>query len=412
MAMFDAWAAFDAKAAGIELNPTFRRPPSEQTQANKETAIGHAALGVLLNVFPQDSAFLLEEIKKLGYNVENHDLEPKSPVGIGNLAAQKIISACQNDGSNQEQNYKDYTGYLPKNDTNRIIDPDRWQQVPFVDPKTNERYYLGCLTPHWGKVRPFALERADMFRPGPPPTVGSKQLEEEVREVMEMNASLTPEQKALVEFMRDGPHSVQQAGHWLFFSMKVSKRDQHDLDKDVKMFLAVSTAAMDAFIAAWDAKLAYDSSRPYTLVRYFFGDKEIKGWGGPHKGTVTLLGKDWKPYSPASFCTPSFPSYVSGHSTVSASCAEILKLYTGSDYFGEVEIRMPGALTEPQAYSDSVTLKLETFSKTAEMAGISRVLGGYHIQADNVEGLNLGRKVGQHVWKKVHAHIEGRLASQ
>jgi hypothetical protein len=34
------------------------------------------------------------------------------------------------------------------------------------------------------------------------------------------------------------------------------------------------------------------------------------------------------------------------------------------------------------------------------MAGMSRVLGGYHIQADNVAGLSLGRKVAGVVWKK------------
>ena len=39
------------------------------------------------------------------------------------------------------------------------------------------------------------------------------------------------------------------------------------------------------------------------------------------------------------------------------------------------------------------------------MAGVSRVLGGYHIQADNFEGLNLGRKVAEQTWKKYLNHI-------
>jgi len=34
------------------------------------------------------------------------------------------------------------------------------------------------------------------------------------------------------------------------------------------------------------------------------------------------------------------------------------------------------------------------------MAGISRVMGGYHIQADNVAGLELGRQVARHHYKK------------
>ena len=39
------------------------------------------------------------------------------------------------------------------------------------------------------------------------------------------------------------------------------------------------------------------------------------------------------------------------------------------------------------------------------MAGISRVLGGYHIQADNVEGLELGRNVAKEVWKFYKKHV-------
>jgi hypothetical protein len=34
-----------------------------------------------------------------------------------------------------------------------------------------------------------------------------------------------------------------------------------------------------------------------------------------------------------------------------------------------------------------VTLHFETFTDTAEMAGVPRLYGGYHIAADSVEGL-------------------------
>jgi hypothetical protein len=113
-----------------------------------------------------------------------------------------------------------------------------------------------------------------------------------------------------------------------------------------------------------------------------------------------MKGTEWRPYSPDIFLCPPFPSYVSGHSTVSGGCAEALKLFKGDDTFGiEVEL-IPGALTEPDNLGEAVTLKFPTFTETAEMAGISRVMGGYHIQADNIEGLELGRKVARHNYKK------------
>jgi hypothetical protein len=54
-----------------------------------------------------------------------------------------------------------------------------------------------------------------------------------------------------------------------------------------------------------------------------------------------------------------------------------------------------------------VTLRFPTFTATADIAGKSRVLGGYHIQSDNIEGLAMGRKVAEVVWEKYRRHVEG-----
>ena len=54
-----------------------------------------------------------------------------------------------------------------------------------------------------------------------------------------------------------------------------------------------------------------------------------------------------------------------------------------------------------------VILKMPTFTSVAEIAGISRVMGGYHIQADNIEGLKLGRAVANYSWPKYQAYFAG-----
>jgi len=92
---------------------------------------------------------------------------------------------------------------------------------------------------------------------------------------------------------------------------------------------------------------------------------------------------------------------------VSGACAEALRLYTGDDRFGSEVQLVPGVLTEvdPAYYGDTVTLKFPTFTETAEMAGISRVMGGYHIQADNIAGLELGRDVAHWAWKFYQEHL-------
>jgi hypothetical protein len=66
-----------------------------------------------------------------------------------------------------------------------------------------------------------------------------------------------------------------------------------------------------------------------------------------------------------------------------------------------------GKKPEPGALTCDVALKLPTFSKTAEMAGISRVMGGYHIQSDNVAGLKLGRDLAEYEWRRTKAYFDG-----
>jgi len=406
VAVFDAWTRYDVKAVPVYLDGVDRRPKADRTLRNKEIASSYAAFRMLREYYPADTAIFKAFMVTLELDYFNASTDPTSPEGIGNLAAEAVIEARRNDGSNQYGDimgsegraYFDTTGYLPINTAEKNADINRWQPKYF-SAGIDTRFAPGCLTPHWGYVTPIALKSSDQFRSPPPPLIGSTQLEAEVKEVVELQANLTNDQKALVEFMRDGPASVQQAGHWLKFAMNVSVRDSNNLDEDVKLFMVTEVTAMDAFIACWDTKMHYDFARPYALVHHYYTDKKIKGWGGPGKGWIEMSGQEWRPYSPDDFLCPPFPAYVSGHSTVSGGCAEVLKLFTGDDFFGEEIKWVPGHLTEPDRTGDTVTLKLPTFTEAANLAGFSRVLGGYHIQADNVEGLALGRKVGNEVWR-------------
>jgi len=411
-AVFDAWSRYDDKAIPVYMQGIERRPLQEQNLKNKEIAISYAAFRTMIEYYFTDESMFREFMVELGLDPDDTSLDPNTAVGIGNLAAKAVIEARHNDGANQYgeeegsngKAYFDYMGYKPVNSADENIDLNRWQSKYFSDGKGGQ-FVPKCLTPYWHKVEPVGLQSADQFRPGPPPMVGSKQLEEEVKEVVELQANLTDEQRALVEFMRDGPQSVQQAGHWLKFAQEVSVRDQHNLDKDVKMYFYNQITAMDAFIACWDSKMYYDYARPYALVHEFFKDEDIYGWGGPEKGMVEMKGQDWRPYSPSTFLCPPFPGYVSGHSAISGACGEALKLFTGSDEFGSEVTLTPGILTEPNRLGKEVTLEFPTFSEAAEMAGLSRVLGGYHIQADNIEGLKLGRKVARENWIFFKKHL-------
>jgi hypothetical protein len=438
-AMYDAWTAYDAKAVGTRLGSKLRRPLDERTPTNKDKAIAYAVCRVLLDMYPDDATWIRERVRKEGIDPEDTSTDLGTPQGVGNTAANALLAYRHHDGANQlgdeagsnGKPYSDWTYYRPVNapSPGPILDPDCWQQIPFDDGKGG-KITLGFLTPHWYRVKPFALNRSDQFRPGPPPKVGSAQLKKDVDECIAVNANLTVEQKAIVEFMRDGPKSTGQSGHWLTFAKAVSRRDKNDTDRDVKLFFAVGNVVFDAFISCWDAKRHYDSSRPWSLVRYYYKGKRVKCWAGPGKGVIDLPAEEWHPYSPSTFVTPPFPGYTSGHSTVSGAAAKILELFTGSDRFGDTEKRTAGILTEPgfeckimmmrdgilppghEKMTCDVALALPTFTATAEMAAVSRLWGGYHIRTDNEVGLVQGRKVAEFSWPKYQEYFNGTARPQ
>jgi hypothetical protein len=436
-AMYDAWAPYEDKAVGTRLGSDLRRPPSERTTANKDKAIGQAVTRVLLDMYAEDAAWIKERVRKEGIDPDNTSTFVSTPEGVGNTAANALLDYRHHDGSNQlgdevgsnGKAYSDWTYYKPVNSPDKCVDPDRWQPIPFDNGKGG-KITLGFLTPQWYRVKPFAMDRSDQFRPGPPPKVGSEQLKKDVDECIAVNANLTVEQKAIVEFMRDGPKSTGQSGHWLTFAKAVSRRDKNDTDRDVKLFFVVGNVCMDAFISCWDTKRYYDSSRPWTLVRHYYKGKTVKCWGGPGKGVLDMPADQWHPYSPSTFVTPPFPGYTSGHSTVSAAASKMLELFTGNDRFGDVEKRKAGMLTEPgfdcqimmmrdgklppghEKMTCDVALALPTFTATAEMAAVSRLWGGYHIRTDNEVGLEVGRKIAQYEWPKMQAYFQGTARPQ
>lgn len=414
-AVFDAWAAYDEKAVGTRLGAKLRRPKSEHTLANKQKAISYASFVALSFVYPEAKPWLSEQMKKFGYNPELVSSDPKKPEGIGQIAAQEVIKYRKNDGANQLANepggmnipYSDYTYYRPINTAEKIIDPDHWQPITFTL-RDGKKVTPGFLTPHWYRVKPFLLENSAQFRPEPPykTTSDDQKLREETDQVLSFNNSLSNEQKAIVEFMRDGPRSTGQSGHWLRFAQDVSRRDTYSLDQDVKLYFAVANVAFDAFISCWETKRFYDSSRPWTLIRHYYKGKTVKGWAGPDGGVKDMPAEEWHPYSPETFITPPFPGYTSGHATVSGASAKIIELFTGSDHYGFAEKRRHCELTESMP-GDFVTLDLPTWSKTAEMAAMSRALGGYHIPLDNNVGLRVGREIATWSWPRYQAYFNG-----
>jgi hypothetical protein len=431
--IYDAWAAYDPMAAGTRLGVALRRPASERTQAHVSKAVSFAAYRAAVDIFPAQKTALFDPLMaQLGYDPSDASSDVSTPSGIGNRACQAVLDFRRNDGSNHLGNmaggvpgvpYSDYTAYKPVNDPMEplapldpatVKDPNHWQPLRYHD-ATAVLVTPNWLAPHWNRVVPFALRTNSQLRSATGPArYGSPQYLQQAQEALAMSANLTDEHKVIVEYWTDGPRSETPPGHWNLFAQFVARRDQHGGDlggiaADAKMFFVLNNAQLDASIAAWDNKRAFDSERPITAVRFLFRGQPVQAWGGPYQGTRTIDGGSWMPYQPTYFPTPPFAEYTSGHSTFSAAGARALELFTGSARFGFSWTVPPGSsAVEPgRTPAHAVTLSWATFKDAADQAGISRRYGGIHFAQGDLDGRANGKVVAELTYGKAWALFHG-----
>ena len=252
----------------------------------------------------------------------------------------------------------------------------------------------------------------------------------QAEEVVSFSAALTDEQKIIAEFWEDGGGTAFPPGTFMAFAQFVSARDDHSLDQDAKMFLAMSNAVMDAGISTWQSKVEYDYARPVRVIRDLgelglIGEEGVDentgetGWvidafggfnaDGSGRGTQTILAENFITFQrPGADPSPPFAEYTSGHSAFSAAGAEVLRLFTGSDQFGGSVTFAPDTIQfEDGVPENEVTLDWETFTDAADEAGISRLFGGIHFNDGDMNGRSLGRDVGAAAYEKAQEFVEG-----
>ena len=103
------------------------------------------------------------------------------------------------------------------------------------------------------------------------------------------------------------------------------------------------------------------------------------------------------------------------HGAISASAAEVLKRFTGSDEFGYSYARPAGVsgLQGKPGPTHDVVLTWATFTEAADESGMSRRYAGLHFEDANLEGRALGRRVAALSWNKAQEYIAGaQIAKQ
>jgi membrane-associated phospholipid phosphatase len=253
-------------------------------------------------------------------------------VALGRRVGRRVIARGEADGAARGWNGVSLQWY----GEGRYYGPGAWQATPpyFYYPPDEP------FAPGW---KPWVLASAGQFRPVPP-AFGSERFLKDLREVIDIQNSLTPEQLRIAKFWVDGSGSVTPPGHWNRIAQDLVRKHKLNDAGTAKLFAILNVALADAFIAVWDSKYHYWTARPITMAK-------------------TVYGEQLKP----AILTPPFPSFVSGHAAFSGAAARVL-----GDFF---------------------PVEAGELDAMAEEAAMSRLYGGIHYRHDNEAGLALGRSV-------------------
>ncbi|WP_236242589.1 vanadium-dependent haloperoxidase [Streptomyces sp. CC228A] len=310
--------------------------------ASAEAAAATAAHDVLLHYFPSAAGKLKAAHTASLAAVPDGEAEDRG-VEFGRRAARHVIRLHPGTPRGAEPAYP--------------AAPGSWRPTP----PAHEPFGSAWL----GRLRPLLLDRADRFRPPPPPALTSEVYTADFAEVKSYGA-------------RTGSRrSPQQTATALFFTKLdlqgalADRAERFDLDlvDTARLYAAVNTVQADAVIAAWEAKLHYGTWRPVTAIR------EADTDGNPH----TAPDPAWEPL----LKTPAHPDYLSGHTTAAGALTRTLTLLSGSPRLDLTVTSVTARKTRHYTYARDYDQDVVD----------ARVWAGIHTRTADLAGTATGRKV-------------------
>jgi hypothetical protein len=407
IAMFDAMTAI----AGGYRGYTGIAPAA--AGASIDAAIAQAAHDTLIAMYPSQAASF---DARLAEDLATIPLRRGRVAGVevGRRAAAAILELRAHDGSHHSEPGME-TDFVPSDEAGK------WRQ----DPVSQIPVALGAK---WGKVAMFSpLREPSRFRVPPPPAMDSIEYAVAFNEVKRLGGDgvVTPterteQQTAIgIYWAYDGTPSLC-APPRLYNQIAIQIAGQMGSSAiELARLLALANVAMaDAGTAIWESKYHYQVWRPVTGIReadagtgpsgdgdgnpMTTGDATFTPLGAP---ASNLLGPDF---------TPPFPAYPSGHAGFGAALFQTLRRFYRTDAipFTFVSDEFNGVTKDNNGQvRPLIRRSFRTLSDAEEENGQSRIYLGIHWAYDKEDGINQGRAIADHVFRRLFQPV-GRRAGE
>ncbi len=250
-------------------------------------------------------------------------------------------------------------------------------QTPYTWPTNNGAWVAtgpqpNPLAPKWPNNRPFLTINVVECQPAPHlpySTTTGDAFHQEAIQVYNTVQNATAEQIEITKFWADDPfNTCTPTGHTFNIMIQLLEETNSNLAKSAIGFAKLGIAENDAFIACWKTKYDYFLIRPVSYIKQNIDPN-----------FTTIIG------------TPSFPAYTSGHATeASAGAAIFTAMFTNGDgnyaFTDRTQVQFGFS---PRSFTNFEAMALECAN--------SRLYGGIHYNMDNINGLEMGKEVGQNV---------------
>ena len=349
-------AIYDAVNAIDQTHTPYRVTVSSVSRrASQDAAAAAAAHEVLVTLYPTFKPTLDDELRESLAHISRGEGLTEG-ILIGKAVADQILALRSNDGSSAAP--------LPYVFGNT---PGDYQSTPPDFPPQPQ-------FTHWSFVTPFALTRADQFRPAPPPALASERYSDALNEVDAVGVAdgqVATVDEVLIGRFWNG--AIQN--YWNEIAQTASETRHMTTTETARLFALLNLSLADSVIAFYDAKYTYNFWRPVTAIRAADSDGNHETAGNPN--WLPEVGK-----------TGPDPSYPGAHAVISAAGAEVLKSFLKKRHF-DFEVTseaLPG-----------VVRSFTSFSAAEDEASSSRIFAGQHFRFDEVSGQRLGRDVADFV---------------